>query len=517
MRTKSLDSILNDMEALANDLPDHDEDLGIDLSGMESFSETVRERYGRHVSTLEVYIIGRDEMVGAIVCDSDGPTVGPSHGTFVYAENYDGPPLSPSLDYRQNGRTLELTQLALGNERYNRDLHSVFEQTLPDDYGTRILSQEIPGYDQASALERLAILSGTKEQGGRLGSFRFVLNTSAASEFTPLANLPIQGQDALDRVHSKITAFAHKNAAELQLAGINFGEDELWAASCVLGQTPKVIYRSEDGNHYFAKISATELWKNAAHHSPAIERATTMAAINANITVPDQHLLTFTNGDSILMSKRFDIDQEANAVRYKVAASVMLDRKKYARTNYSELMDLVDNHSHQPDIDRVALFQIMTFNAMANNTDDHAGQIEFMHSKDGWSLAPAFDLVADLRIRANEHGNEKLLDHMAVFPSGERSPPNFDGDTRAAGKWYMDQAEILGMDANVARDVITQCAVGVAGMAVNLRLCGAPEHAEAAKRVAELTGALDIARNPELAVGQKTSMKQNAGPRPSMG
>ncbi len=62
--------------------------------------------------------------------------------------------------------------------------------------------------------------------------------------------------------------------------------------------------------------------------------------------------------------------------------------------SYRALADLLDQHSSQPGLDRLAGAQAAVFNFLVGNADAHAKNISLLHVRDGVRLAPLYDVVS---------------------------------------------------------------------------------------------------------------------------
>ncbi len=59
-----------------------------------------------------------------------------------------------------------------------------------------------------------------------------------------------------------------------------------------------------------------------------------------------------------------------------------------------QVAELLDQHSFRPGIDRAELFRLVTVNALLGNCDAHAKNLSLLHTSDGVTLAPAYDIVS---------------------------------------------------------------------------------------------------------------------------
>ncbi|VAW40375.1 hypothetical protein MNBD_DELTA03-370 [hydrothermal vent metagenome] len=65
-------------------------------------------------------------------------------------------------------------------------------------------------------------------------------------------------------------------------------------------------------------------------------------------------------------------------------------------TSYSALANIIQTHSYQPDKDLHQLFRQMVVNVILNNADGHLQNFSMLHTKKGWQLSPAYDIVPNI-------------------------------------------------------------------------------------------------------------------------
>jgi len=334
---------------------------------------------------LSVWVrLAGEVPVGEIVCEiSDN---GRANGAFRYASDFlqskDAFPLDPvSLPLRTEPFTVNHPGIA-----------GVFEDSLPDDWGRRLLVRKhgIPRHSQNLATMLAAL--------GSAG-----LGALAYSE----RGLP----EKLPAVHSSL----HLQTLLVEAAKFERGETRdteiallLGAGSSPGGARPKaLVYDETDDIHYIAKFPSTKDMVDVVR----IEAATMSLANKAGLETPATRL-SFCGADSVLLVKRFDIVPGGR--RHMISLQTLLKAEGYYTCRYRDILDVVRKFSAEPALDSERFFRQMVFNAVIGNTDDHLKNFWMVYGAgEGWRLSLAFDLVPDIG-RRGEH--VLLFDLGSYFP-----------------------------------------------------------------------------------------------------
>jgi serine/threonine-protein kinase HipA len=335
---------------------------------------------------IEVWIAldGSQILAGEMLCEIGDD--GRGRGAFRYAPDYltrsDAFALDPvSLPLREGEFSIE-----------HPGIFSVFEDSLPDDWGRRLLvrKQRIPLQQQN--LPNLLLAQGT----AGLGALSFVeqgppRQTAAAVSAVYLEQL-VASAEAFER--------GDKNNANINLL--------LGAGSSPGGARPKVlVYDEHAGEHYLAKFPSIKDNVDVVR----IEAATMNLAKKAGLIVPSTKLV-LCGSRPVLLVRRFDIKSQGR--RHMVSLQTLLKATGYYLARYSDVLHVVRKISADPQNDSERLFRQMVFNAVMHNTDDHLKNFWMTcASKEGWRLSPSFDLVPDIGQRG-EH--VLFFDLHPVYP-----------------------------------------------------------------------------------------------------
>lgn len=187
------------------------------------------------------------------------------------------------------------------------------------------------------------------------------------------------------------------------------------------GARPKATFVHRARRHIAKFASRGDLYD-----MEVVEAVTLGLARQCGIEVPAFVLQPLAVGHALLL-ERFDRSGRIADERrhHYLSASALMD-VPYAssRGSYVELAQLLRRLSRRPDADLQELFRRMVFNLVIGNNDDHVKNHGVLHLEgQGWQLAPAFDLVAqldahtgyqELAILPGQHGSSLALARLAA-------------------------------------------------------------------------------------------------------
>ncbi len=312
-----------------------------------------------------------------IVAEPDRRHGGQLHGEFRYLREY----LDWSGAFALDPLHLPLERRSFAAARPHSGIHGVFEDSLPDAWGRRILCRR-HGLRAAQARPaNLLALLGTEALGAlaytRDPHWRDEPPRVQAAELSELADAALRFEDA-------------PPDAEL---------DDLMrlfqAASSPGGARPKVVIEDE-GVGWLVKFPSSR----DRYDMVRLEVASLGLAEAAGIEVPE-HRLVDLQGRSALMVRRFDQTPDGGR-NHVISLQTLLAAEGYYTAGYTDLADVLRQVSDLPERDLPLLYRQMVFNAALGNTDDHLKNFAMLHGADGWRLSPAYDLLPDVNER-REH------------------------------------------------------------------------------------------------------------------
>ena len=154
------------------------------------------------------------------------------------------------------------------------------------------------------------------------------------------------------------------------------------------GARPKATYLGDDGGLWMAKFPS----RNDTRDMAVCEWVLNELAGAAGIRVPEHRLLALGPGHRTFAARRFDRSDDSR--RLYASAMTMLSRRDREPGSYPELALAVADHGPRGRIDPELeqLFRRLVFNVLSSHRDDHLRNHGFLRTRDGWELAPAFDL-----------------------------------------------------------------------------------------------------------------------------
>lgn len=292
-------------------------------------------------------------------------------GQFRYLPEYLADPRAFSLDP---------VHLPLTAERFNADrprsgVHGVFEDSLPDDWGRRLLVRRHHLAREAQRVPNLLRLLG--EQG--LGALRY------CQVGQPLPYSPGVPCRQLAEISSQAERF------EQAPADMADGELSLLfqAGSSPGGARPKALV-TDGQTGYLAKFASRRDQLDVV----GLEAAALEMARRAGLDTVVSRLFPLASGRCLLV-ERFDLNL-AGGRNHLISLQTLLKGDGYYNFGYRDLAQVIRRVSTRPQRDLRQLYRQMFFNVLIGNTDDHLKNFCLLHDEQGWRLSPAFDLVPNI-------------------------------------------------------------------------------------------------------------------------
>ncbi len=290
---------------------------------------------------------------------------------------------------------LDPVSLPLKAESFSTDqpgVFGVFEDSLPDDWGRRLLVRRhrIARHDQNLPNLLLALANSG------LGALAFSDQNKPA---------PPPFDTSILRLSELVAAAEKFERGEVRDSELSL---LLCAGSSPGGARPKVVvFDEEAAAHYLAKLPSIKDQVDVVR----IEAATMDLAERAGLVVPPTRLVQCA-GKAVLLVRRFDVLPTGR--RHMISFQTLLKAEGYYQLRYQDLLAVLRKYSHDPLEDSMRLYRQMVFNAVIGNTDDHLKNFWMIHDhRQGWRLSPAFDLVPDVGQRG---------EHVLFFDGGAYYP-----------------------------------------------------------------------------------------------
>jgi serine/threonine-protein kinase HipA len=298
-------------------------------------------------------------------------TRGALQGQFRYAQEYLREPGAFALDPLH----LPLVAESFDADRPRAGVHGVFEDSLPDDWGRKLMARRYKLGRAEQHVPHLLRLLGSQGMGALL--------YSENGEPPPLSA-------GVLRHHLRELVL---QAEKFETAPSTMDDDELamlfQAGSSPGGARPKALVSDEKGA-YLAKFASTRDHLDVV----SLEAAAMELARRAGIYTAETNLLTFGSRKCLLV-KRFDINP-AGGRNHLISMQSLMKADGYYNAGYRDLAEVIKHVSSAPQRDLHMLYKQMVFNVMIGNTDDHLKNFCMLHDDEGWRLSPAFDLVPNI-------------------------------------------------------------------------------------------------------------------------
>lgn len=159
----------------------------------------------------------------------------------------------------------------------------------------------------------------------------------------------------------------------------------LQAGTSMGGARPKATVLNSRGRLAIAKLPAREDFGDAM----AWEATCLELARRSGVKTPlfEHHRFEY---NSVLVVERFD--REDGRRRGYLSANGMLNRSDGEYIDYVRLVNTLQRNSASADADSAELFRRVALTLLVNNVDDHMRNHGFLRERNGWRLAPAFDI-----------------------------------------------------------------------------------------------------------------------------
>ncbi len=311
---------------------------------------------------------------------TDPATGGRFESEFEYAPQWCTDPHAFSLD--PVSLPLQPPGLRFRAEQFQPPL-AVFDDSLPDDWGRRLLAKALSPEGRASSPPEMLLAL----RGGGPGALMF---TDSPLPPHPTATPPSQSLSSL------LQAATRFDAGTLP-AGDAFRR-LLEGSSRAGGARPKTLVHDEKGE-WLAKFPSRG--RDGIFDVGGLEATCLQLAGRAGLPVPDMRVQS-VGRRRVLLVRRFDVTEHGGRRHMISMRTLCRERPGVYVTSYADLALVLRKYSASPAEDIAALFRHMAFNSAIGNVDDHLKNFWMLNTSSGYRLAPAFDLVPDITER-REH------------------------------------------------------------------------------------------------------------------
>ncbi|MBU1171331.1 MAG: type II toxin-antitoxin system HipA family toxin [Proteobacteria bacterium] len=315
---------------------------------------------------------GKHMKAGALVVGDPDPVRGGLHGQFRYAPEYLEQPHAFSFD----PLNLPLSKETFDADRPREGVHGVFEDSLPDDWGRKLMARR---HKLDRKEQRVPNLLRLLDNQG-LGALSYL--TIGEPE---LRTIGVSCQHL-----EKLALLAQKFEQEPDIADDNDFSLLFQAGSSPGGARPKALVKDDKGA-YLAKFASSKDRFDVV----SLEAAAMELSRMAGIETADTMLMPLGKEVKCLLVRRFDINEQGGR-NHLISMQSLLKADGYYNAGYRDLTNVIRHMSSQPGHDLSRLYRQMVFNVMIGNTDDHLKNFIMLHDDNGWRLSPAFDMVPNI-------------------------------------------------------------------------------------------------------------------------
>ena len=342
-----------------------------------------------------------------------------SEKTGKYHFDYDQSFLSSGLHISPfNLKTDSVSHVAQSNADFY-DLHGVFADSLPDDWGKKV--QDLEFYkmeiDDPTAIDRLAFV-------GKYGIGALCYEPSRefglGEEIVTLADLRKATQRIIEGNFEDVTEQL------LHSSGSAGGMRPKFLVDLDIYNMKEMRYTTgkPEGNFYpvIIKIPGKD-----GDHFQRIEYVYSKIAKSCGIDIPDTYLLTGPKSkQAFFVIKRFDVLENGDRLHVHTYAGLHGLNFREQSHDYSDLLrtiqDLSRDHSQV-----IEAYRRMVFNYLGYNSDDHMKNFSLtMNKKGAWSLSPAYDMSYSTGRQGLHIMPLNGIRHNATIKDFERMAENFN-------------------------------------------------------------------------------------------
>lgn len=201
---------------------------------------------------------------------------------------------------------------------------------------------------------------------------------------------------------------------KLEQASLAFeNEDNRWLQMLVApgsslgGARPKANVRMQDRRLWIAKFPS----RQDRYDVGAWETVAMTLAQRCGIDVAPFSARRFSGQYSTFLTQRFDRDAMGGRIHFTSAMTMLGYQDGDAEgCSYLELADWISRNCYRVEENLKQMWLRIAFNIAISNCDDHLRNHGFLLGRNGWALAPAYDLNPvpygqGLSLNINEHDN----------------------------------------------------------------------------------------------------------------
>lgn len=281
--------------------------------------------------------------------------------------------LGPELQY-YSGRQYPLEM---------NGIFGMFSDSCPDRWGRKLLKrkEEIEASKEGKKPRRLDesdYLLGVCDET-RMGSFRYSLEKDGP--FLEKSNrLSVPPINDIRNLESAYLSFEDHIDEDKWLKML------ISPGSSLGGSRPKANIKERDGSLWIAKFPS----KEDDFDIGAWELVANQLGVLCGLDMATEKIAKYSKYGSTLLSKRFD--REGSKRLHFSSAMALLGKRDGEESSYLDIASFIRGYGSDPKKDLKELWKRLFFNMAISNTDDHLRNHGFILNRNGWKLAPAYDV-----------------------------------------------------------------------------------------------------------------------------
>jgi serine/threonine-protein kinase HipA len=270
-----------------------------------------------------------------------------------------------------------------------RENFGVFLDSAPDRWG-RVLMQRREallareGKRAERRLTELDYLLGVYD-GHRMGGLRYRIDKGAFLD------------DNAELASPPLTSLRDLEHASLELEREGADRDPRYGAWLRMliapgrslgGARPKASVVDPKGHLWLAKFPSVGDQDDVGGWEGVVHALASRAGVD---TAEAKHQ-KFGSRHHTFLTKRFDRTEGGGRIHFASAMTLLARRDGQEGASYLDLAELLGRQGTKPARDLEQLWRRIVFFVCVSNVDDHLRNHGFLLSRDGWSLAPAYDM-----------------------------------------------------------------------------------------------------------------------------
>lgn len=272
----------------------------------------------------------------------------------------------------------------------DKEIFGIFSDSMPDTWGRTLLKRReairaIEKGEKPNILYDIDYLLGVYDLS-RMGAIRFKkeLDGPFVDENALTPTPPHSSLNELQQAVNAIEGDSNQEDIKKWLSVL------LAPGSSLGGARPKANIIGKDQQLWIAKFPS----KTDVTDKGAWEYLAYRLALNAGIDMSESQLINLSGHHHTFLTRRFDRTTQGR-IHFASAMTLTGNNEqtlKQKEASYLDLVDVIETYGVDIHTNLSQLWRRIIFNIAISNTDDHLRNHGFILEKEGWRLAPAYDL-----------------------------------------------------------------------------------------------------------------------------